>query len=376
MHPEFPLQKNLYYLNHAAVSPWPTRTATAVQAFARENQCQGSMRYLQWLKIETSLRQQLQWLVGAQSPDDIALLKNTSEGLSIIAYGLDWKEGDNVVSTDQEFPSNRIVWESLASQGVTLRQADVNQVDPEQAMIDLMDHNTRLLSVSSVQYGTGLRMDLVRLGQACRARGILFCVDAIQSLGAHSFDVQTIQADFVVADGHKWMLGPEGLAVFYAHESARDQLTLHQYGWHMVEQVGDFDRQTWEVAASARRFEAGSPNMLAIHALQASLSLLQEVGMEAVEDAMMQRSRWFIERIQSEPSLYLITPESDARHAGIITFHCKGVDQLALYHTLMDQGVMCAYRAGGIRFSPHFYTPWHVLEKGIACVLEVCDAAI
>lgn len=370
MHPEFPIQHDIYYLNHAAVSPWPKRTAESVCAFAIENQNQGSNRYLQWLKVETALRRQLQDLVGAAHQDDIALLKNTSEGLSIIAYGLDWQAGDNVVSSNQEFPSNRIVWQSLAKQGVGLRQADISVEDPEQALLDLIDDRTQLLSISSVQYGTGLRMDLARLGKACRARGVLFCVDAIQSLGACQFNAVDVCADFVVADGHKWMLGPEGLAVFYAHEEARDRLSLKQYGWHMVERVGDFDDPTWEIAHSARRFEAGSPNMLAIHALHASLSLLQSEGMAHVEAEILARSRWLIAEVHAQSRLTLLSPDIESRYAGIVTFHCAGVDQVALYQRLMKAGVMCAYRGGGIRFSPHFYTPYSVLEKAMGMVLK------
>ena len=213
---EFPLRDDVHYLNHAAVSPWPRRTADAVCRFARENAEQGSLEYATWLRVESDLREQLRRLLNASSADDIALLKNTSEALSVVAHGVDWRDGDNVVISDQEFPSNRIVWESLAGHGVRVREVDLAAgPDPEQALIGACDQRTRLLAISSVQYGTGLRTDLERLGQRCREREILFCVDAIQSLGTLPMDVKRNHADFVMADGHKWMLGPEGLAVFY-----------------------------------------------------------------------------------------------------------------------------------------------------------------
>ncbi len=355
---EFPLKAEIAYLNHAAVGVWPKRTAEAVARFASENMVQGATDYPRWMASERELRKRLASLINA-SANDIALVKNTSEGLSLIAYGMAWQAGDNIVSTSQEFPSNRMVWESLSSQGVSLRRADLNGDDPESAMIACCDENTRLLTVSSVQYGTGLRIDLARLGTFCRSNNILFCVDAIQSLGALRFDIDTCQADFVVADGHKWMLGPEGLALFYSRPAAREKLRLMQFGWHMAEQAGDFDAEYWRPAASARRFEPGSPNMLGIQALNASLSLFEEIGMEVVESQLLERTSTLMDWVLAQSELELITPAESGRFAGIVTFRKRTCDQQGhanLYRTLMQQGVICAHRAGGIRFSPHFYS--------------------
>ena len=363
---EFPLDGELIYLNHAAVGVWPRRASDAVKAFAEENLRRGATHYPQWMKVERELRGRLKWLVNAESSDDIALLKNTSEGLSLVAYGLDWQPGDNVVSTDQEFPSNRIVWESLKSKGVELRLAEISGDDPEGAMLDLVDEHTRLLTVSSVQFATGLRMDLARLGSACRQRDIFFCVDAIQSLGALQFDVQAIHADAVVADAHKWMLGPEGLALFYISPEWRQRLKLHQYGWHMVERLGDFDASQWSPATSARRFEPGSPNMLGIHALNATLSLFQEIGMAEVERAVLKRSEILMTTIVGDDQMELVTPNLKGLYGGIVTFrHCQldNAGHADLYRKLMAADVICAHRAGGIRFSPHFYTDISKFEK-------------
>ncbi len=367
---EFPQRENIIYLNHAAVAPWPKRTSAAVKAFADENTLQGAANYPQWLKVETELRGRFQRLLHAESPGDIALVKNTSEGLSLVAYGLDWKPGDNIVLTDQEFPSNRIVWESLERFGVQVRKAGLGaSVSPEEAIISLCDERTRLVSISSVQFGTGLRLDLNKLGVFCEEDGILFCIDAIQSLGALQLDVQAVRADFVVADGHKWMLGPEGLAVFYSSPRVRRRLGLHQYGWHMVKHAGDFDRIEWETATGGRRFEPGSPNMLGIHALSASLSLLEDVGMVQVEEAVLDNVAWLMRLVEQEPNLELITSSANGRFAGIVTFRHRKADQHVLYRRLMDCGVICAARGGGIRFSPHFYNTQEQLEKAIGLVV-------
>jgi selenocysteine lyase/cysteine desulfurase len=347
------------------------RTTIAVKDFAEENMVQGSQNYLKWIEVETALRRKAERLMNAPSINDIALLKNTSEALSVVAYGLDWKTGDNVVTSDQEFPSNRIVWESLSKTGVELRTADLMSAEtPEDALFSLVDNRTRLIAISSVQFSTGLRMDLDIIGEFCRERDILFCVDAIQSLGAVRFDVHAINADFVMADGHKWMFGPEGMALFYSAPEARERLDLKQYGWHMVEAVGDFDRKEWEIARTARRFECGSSNMVGIHALNASISLLLETGMEQVEDEVAKRSEYLFDRIRNEPGLELVTSTEAGRYAGIVTFRRKGIDNKGLYDHLVSQNVVCAARAGGIRLSPHFYTPYEHLDRVIEMVRE------
>jgi len=366
---EFPLNEDICYLNHAAVSPWPKRAAEAVKQFAEQNLHFGSRHYLDWVATETRLREQLQRLINAPSADDIALLKNTSEGLSLIAYGIEWLSGDNVVIAEQEFPSNRIVWESLAPMGVKTRLASLDGDDPEAALMAAVDESTQLISVSMVQYGSGLRINLERLSRFCRERNILLCVDAIQGLGAVPFDLQKIDADFVVADGHKWMLGPEGLALFYCRAELRSKLALKQFGWHMVEAVGNFDSPEWQPASTARRFECGSPNMIAIHALSQALGLLGEVGIDEIERRVLDNSRYLFERIESAPELELITPNAEGRFAGIVTFHHREIEAKPLYEYLMSNGVMCAARGGGVRFSPHFYTPRPVIDRALDLVL-------
>ena len=362
---EFLLEPDLVYLNHAAVAPWPRRTAAAVQAFAEENCTRGASGYKQWTTTEADLRAQLRDFLNAPAADDIGLVKNTSEALSMVAGGLDWQFGDNVVSSNEEFPSNRIAWEAQKRYGVEFREVDLHQADPEAALMAACDPRTRVLTISSVQYGTGLKLDLARLGRFCREQNILFCVDAIQSLGAVTLDVQAIQADFVMADAHKWLLGPEGIAAFYCAAEKRYELKLHEYGWHMVQQMGDYSRREWRPAASARRFECGSPNMLGIYAFSASLSLLQEVGMTSIEQQVLDITAYTIEALQAIDDLQLITPRDDSRRAGIVTFHIEDRDHAALHQSLMKAGVICAPRGGGIRFSPHFYISQEKIDRAV-----------
>ncbi|MBU6959156.1 aminotransferase class V-fold PLP-dependent enzyme [Pseudomonas sp. CVAP len=368
---EFVQAPGLRYLNHAAVAPWPNRAAMAVTRFAQENVLLGARDYSDWMDLEQRLRERLMRLLNAPSTDDVALVKNTSEALSFVAFGLPWQSGDQIVISDEEFPSNRIVWEALAAQGVEVVQASLTGDDPEGALLAACGPRTRLMSVSAVQFASGLRLDLQRLGAGCKQQNVLFCIDAIQQLGALPFDVQSYQCDFAMADGHKWLLGPEGLGVFYVRSELREQLKLHEFGWHMLEHMGDYTRTGWEPAKSARRFECGSPNMLGAMALEASLSLLEEVGMENVAALIAERVKWLQDGLSAIPGVILHSPLNPARRAGILSFSIDGIDTQTVYEALKAEQVVCIPRGPGIRFSPHFYTEKRVIDEAVAIVASI-----
>jgi len=370
----FDLDDSLVYLNHAAVSPWPLRTAEAVRRFAEESARFGAAHYARWLETEQELRNLMAWLINAPSSDDISILKNTSEALSVVAYGIDWKPGDNVVLFDQEFPSNRIVWESLDKFGVEARIVEMSRsADPEPHLLAACDDRTRLISVSSVQYATGQRMDLEAIGGFCRREAILFCVDAIQSLGAIPFDLQQIGADFITADGHKWMMGPEGVALLYTRRDIRNTMKLHQYGWRMVADAGNYDTNDWTTSDSGTRFECGTPNMLGIHGLAASLALIRELGVDRIFSRVLENTDQMIRMIVASPEKFSLLSDPRAeRRSGIVTFRVEGRDQVAFYRDLMKTGVICASRGGGIRFSPHFHNSPGDLQQAWSRLLELC----
>ncbi len=371
----FQLENNIVHLNHAAVAPWPVVTRDAVISFAKENVAIGSQRYDCWLKTEQQLKQRLARLINAASTDEIALLKNTSEGLSLIAQGLAFNAGDNIVIPAEEFPSNKVVWQALETQGVDIRLVPVQDVEePELALINAMDDHTRLLSCSSVQFARGLALNLTIIGEACKQHNVLFCVDAIQSLGAIVFDVQSCFADFVVADGHKWMCGPEGTALFYCRKEVQDQLQLTQFGWHMLKDAFDFSVQNnsmplaQKIAAGAQRFESGSPNMMGITALNASLGMLLEIGMENVQSGVIKNADYLLNQLALLDDVKIVSPTATGRYAGIVTFQKLNVDNVKLYQHLQNNNVICAYRGEGIRFSPHFHTEIRVMDKALNLV--------
>jgi len=353
---EFPILNHGLYANHAAIAPWPRTSSQAVVEFVLENCEIGPEKYGRWLLREKNLREKLAGLINAVSADDIALLKNTTEGICTVANGIDWRSGDNLVLPASEFSSNRLPWLALQQSGVEIREVDIRSTEkPEQALLAHMDERTRLLSVSAVQWTDGLRLRLETLGTACQQNNVLFFVDAIQQLGALRMDVQACGIDFLAADGHKWLLAPEGVAVFYCRESARTRLQLRQHGWRMVDEPYQFNRDQWQPSETATRFEAGSPNTLGQTALHASVGLLQDVGMPQIEAYITANALALSEGLTDIAGLELVRPFDLQRVSGIVSFRSPGRDLAKFHQALKRRQLVCAVRGDAIRLSPHFY---------------------
>ena len=370
---QFPVTRNLVYFNHAAVGPLSANACSAMEQHARDQRDSGAANWKAWYAEHDALRVSIADLLGA-TPEEISILKNTSEGLSFVASGLSWKEGDNVVTTDLEFPSNFTPWKRLESKGVQCRvvQSRDGSYDPDDVAA-LIDGRTRLLTVSSVAFHNGFTADLVALGALCRARGILFCVDAIQSLGALPIDVRASNISFLAADGHKWLLGPEGTAVFFCAEEVRDQLEVVEIGWTNVDRRGKFLDSTTDLLPDGRRFEAGSLNTNGIYGLRASIELIRKLGVEEIRDEVVRLAGRLGEGLESI-GFEVKTPRPF--RSGIVAATPRAVDferiackmnepvspeangQLVvakLHRFLEQQRVICAPREGMLRFSPHFY---------------------
>ena len=366
---ELPLEQGLIYLNHAAVGPWPRRTVQAIRAFAEENLRRACSRAQPWLEGEQEARHRLAALL-ATGVDDVALVKNTSEGVSLVAAGLDWRPGDNVVLPAGEFPSNRAPWTALSVRGVAARLVDLYAADdPVAALLAHCDDRTRLLAVSAVQYDTGLRLDLETLAAACRHRGILLLIDAIQALGAVAIDWRAVDADFVTGSCHKWLLAPEGVGYLHVRADQRPRLELQQFGWRMGPRPFDFERPDWAPAASGRRFEPGTLNTLGLIATAASISLLEEVGLAAVEARVLERSGWLIDALGEVDGIDVVTPRDPAARAGIVALRLPDLARSqALLRALKQQRIVAAVRGGLLRLSPHFHTPIADLERCVAVI--------
>jgi cysteine desulfurase/selenocysteine lyase len=370
---QFPVTTRHIWLNHAAISPWPESVVRAMTGFVEDNATRGPLDYGRWLATEAQLRERATHLLGTDNSNDMALVANTSTGLNRVARGLDWQRGDSVVFPACEFPSNRLAWQALHARGVEPRPVRLDPGDPERSLIDAMAPSTRLLAVSSVQYDTGLRLGLERLGAACKRQGVLFCIDAIQHLGALPFDIAGSGADFVIAGSHKWLLAPEGLALFWSRPEAREQLEVTEPGWRMYADPFNFERADWTPPAGARRFEPGTLNSAGIHCLNAALGTLLECGMGTVGEALLDRTGWMIDRLAALPRVEVVTPVSRARRAGIVSFRAAGLSAEKLVAALALQDIHAAVRGSLVRLSPHFYTPMEQLEEAGNAIEAMLD---
>jgi selenocysteine lyase/cysteine desulfurase len=350
---EFPIAEKYIYLDHAGVAPVSIRVMNAIDGFLGESAEGAAFHYPRWAQRVAGVRKLCAQLVNADA-DEIAFIKSTSNGLSLVAEGINWQSGDNVLFYEKDFPSNIFPWINLKSKGVEARAIPANG---GRILIEdierLMDGRTRLISVSSVQYSTGFRIDLRRLGALCRKSGILLCVDAIQSLGILPMDVRELNIDFLAADAHKWLLGPEGIGVFFCRKELVQAMRPPLVGWKSVRNEFDFDHPVLRLKDNAQRFEEGSQNLMGIFGLGAAIELLFEVGIKNIEKRVLDLG----DRIIGEAGkrdFGIMTPIDREERGGNITI-AGGFDPAAVRDALRERGIMVNVRGGGLRLSPHFY---------------------
>ncbi|HYH08748.1 MAG TPA: aminotransferase class V-fold PLP-dependent enzyme [Thermoanaerobaculia bacterium] len=343
----FPVTRNLVYFNHAAVGPLSVRACEAMERHARDQRDFGALHWREWYAEIDRLRESAARLIGAAA-NEVAILKNTSEGISFVAAGLRWSAGDNVVTTALEFPSNWTPWKRLEERGVECRVAELPAVE---AIEPLLDERTRIVSVSSVAFHNGYVADLEAIGAMCERRGVLFCVDAIQSVGVLPIDVRKAQIHFLAADGHKWMCAPEGAAIFFVAAEKRELLEPIENGWTNIERRGKFIGCSTDWLSDARRFEAGSLNTNGIYGLRAAIELLQEIGIGQVRALALGVAKTLAEGLDS------IGWKAPFLGSPIIGATPPSVEKSILwYHRKLEEhGIVCAPREGLVRFSPHFY---------------------
>jgi selenocysteine lyase/cysteine desulfurase len=342
-------------LNHAAVAPLCRRAADAMKWLADDSLLWGSYHYDRWLKTYDEIRDEAARLIGAK-PTEIALTKNTSEGIATIQMGLDWRPGDIVVAFREEFPSNYFPWQRLAEKGVRIRWLSI--YDPLDR-IDEAARGARLLAISFVNYLSGYRVDLQSIGEICRRRGCFYFVDAIQGLGVYPLDVEEMHIDALAADGHKWLLGPEGCAILYVRQSRQDEIEPVEFGWTTIAGYHDYACRDMALRPDAGRYEPGTLNTIGIHGLRASMELLNEVGPDRLAPAVTALADQVAEGAVAKGYQTMIErrPESAA---GIVSIRKEGLDSRYAVNQLRDLGFTTAPRPSldgvrWVRVSPHFY---------------------
>ncbi len=365
--PEFPVTNTYIYMNHAGVAPLSRRVREAMIGFVEDATVNGAVNFESWAETAEICRDVAAQLFNANATE-VAFMKNTTQGILIAANGIDWREGDNVVTTAVEFPANVYPWWSLKERyGVETRMV------PEQDdriyledIVEMIDERTRVVTISHVEFASGFRNDIKAIGEICKERDIWFVVDAIQSLGAIEVDVKAFHIDILAADGHKWLLAPEGAAIFYCADEKREQLINTNVGWASVVNPRDFLNYDLTQKPDATRFEEGSYNSVGLYGLKAAIELLLEVGISNIGTHILELTGSLITGLESK-GYRVITAELNSERAGIVVFESERHTPAELYALLHDQNIITAERGSGIRVSPHFYNT----ESEIVRLLEV-----
>lgn len=355
---EFPVTRDTVFLAHAADNALPRRVAEAITRYAtdctvidQESAMPGGL-----LRKTRTLAAQM---LGAQA-DEVSLVGPTTLGLAHVAQGLSFRKTDNVLVYHDDYPSNVYPWMALADRGVQIRFLNVKELGRIRP-IDIaahMDENTRLVALASCHFISGWRPAINDIGRVLRAKKIFFCVDGIQTLGAFPTSVENV--DFLAADAHKWLLGPLAAGVLYVRKELQEKLRPLAQGWSNVECPDYVAQAGIAYRAGARRFEAGSANLLGIAGLHAGLELLTEVGIDAIAAELLRKRSWLVPALQAKGWTVLCADAPEANASGIVTFWKDGVDLTALWAKLKEAKILVSLRKDRsgrqyLRASPHFY---------------------
>jgi selenocysteine lyase/cysteine desulfurase len=372
---EFPVRRNLVYWNHAAVAPLPRRVADAVVAHTENVRDRGAADWRAWYRAIEETRAKAARFIGARA-SEVAFLPSTSWALNLVARAFPWKEGDNVVGDDMEFPANVYPWMLLEDRGVEYRIARNRDgrigVDEIAAAVDA---RTRIVAVSWVAFHNGWVYPIEEIGAFCREKGILFVVDAIQGLGALPFDVGESNVDVLAADAHKWLLGPEACTLFYVAEGARERVPPPFGGWwnvkHDSTHTGGYLDYRLDFYLGGRRYEPGSLPTAHIKGLSAAIDLLEGMGVDEI-------SRRIVDNVSALAGglagrgWKVTTPEP--WRSGILSAVPPGLEVHAMAKQLESRGVIVAPREGAVRFSPHAYNGPEEVERIFAVVDEIAKS--
>jgi selenocysteine lyase/cysteine desulfurase len=368
---EFPVCKEKIFLSHAAVCPLPRRVFEAIRDYAQQCTLHDQEALVGLHQIQ-EFRETAARLLGAL-PDEIAFVGPTSLGLSFVASGLQWKKGDNILIYFDDYPSNVYPWMALAEKGVQVRLMNIRELGKVRP-IDVMgqvDENTKLVALASCHFVAGYRIDIRAIGDFLRKRNILFCLDAIQTLGA--FPTPLANVDFAAADAHKWLLGPCAAGILYVRKTVQEKLKPTVFGWHNVS-CPNFTAQEQIVhPTNARRYEAGSENLLGIVGLHAAMEMLLEIGVENIAAELLRKRNLLVPALQAKGYKVLQADAPPETASSIISFYRENFDIPALHKKLDEANIVTSLRNDRngqryIRLSPHFYNTDVELQRVLELV--------
>ncbi|HLW64630.1 MAG TPA: aminotransferase class V-fold PLP-dependent enzyme [Gemmataceae bacterium] len=359
---EFPVTRQWAFLDHAAVAPLPAPAAKAICEYAESLANHGIAAISHWTHRVRDVRALAARLVNA-APEEIAFIKNTSEGVGFVADGFHWHPGDNIVLAAEEYPANQYPWLNQAYRGVGVRSVASRgsriHIDDLRAA---MDARTRIVSLSFVEFASGFRNDLNAIGSMCRERGILFLVDAIQGLGVYPLDVRQTPVDFLAADSHKWLLGPEGQGIFWIRRELIDRLHCIGVGWNSVQDPMNFGKIDFRLKPGADRWEGGALNVAGIAGMGASLELLLNTRIVQIEKRVEELTDYLCEQAP-RVGLEVFSSRLPGEKSGIVSLRTGERDPLALVKHCRQAGVIVNQRLGRLRVSPHAYNNQQDIDR-------------
>jgi len=345
------------YLNHAGTSPLSTRVVGAMTKYLGERSEGKLETYQDDLPMVVECKAFIQKIINAESPDRIALTANTSDAINIVASGIRWKAGDQVLLSNLEFPANVWPYVNLKRQGVEVSIVEsTDGTIGTEMILKALTSRTRLVALSAVQFLSGYRADLAAIGDVCRRRGIIFAVDGIQAVGAVHIDVQQMKINALAAGGQKWQMSPHGTGFLYITDELQSRLQQAYLGWLAVEDPWKFKNYDQPVAPTARRYEGGSLNMPGLWGMHAALKTILEFGLENIESHILGLTGILLNGFGNMNTISLSTPVADSERAGIVTIRLPdGIDEHVVFRKLLARNITAAVREGMLRFSPHFY---------------------
>lgn len=365
----FPLIKNgIIYLNHASTAPVSSLVRERICELMKEKSESKIDDYQSFLKVYEETKNLLAKLINT-NPDRIALIDNTSNGINILATGIEWKSGDRILLNDIEFPANVYPFMNLKRFGVEVDFVrSKNGIVTAEDLIENVKPDTKLISVSFVQFLSGYKIEIEKLGKFCRDRNIIFCVDGIQGIGAMNFDVQKFYVDFLSCGTQKWLFGAQGLAFIYLTEELQRKINPAYLGWLSVENAWDLLNYKMELKSTANVFQGGTLNTLGIYIFNTSLKLLNNFGFDKIEERVVANTKYLRERLNEIGISCLIDEVGENYLSGITTF--KVDDSEKLFKFLEDKKIVCSLREGYIRLSPHFYNTFEDIDVVINLIQE------
>ena len=365
-----PVSDRWAYFDHAAVAPLPQPTADAISKWCQQATQEGDTVWLEWNRGVERVHDLTASMIHAE-PAEIALVSSTTAGITLVAEGFPWQDGDNVVTLANEFPSNLYPWMNLASRGIETRRVEVDsagRVDLDR-LLAACDGRTRIVSLSWVGFASGFRLDLPKVVEAVHDRGAYIFLDAIQGLGVFSVDVKQIPVDFLAADGHKWMMGPEGAGILYVRQQHLDMLRPLGVGWNSVTQRHDFSKVELTLRPTAARYEGGSQNMAGFLGLGASLEMLMRLGVapnrSPVADRILEITDYAVQQLCAAGA-EIVSVREDPHRSGIVAFRLDGQDHETVRGRCLRAGVVLSHRNGCLRISPHAYVNEDDVDRLVA----------